>query len=95
MNQETPALDKAALEYVIDGDRQFRQLEAELADANLRDDGNAIALLHGKLDAVQAWSIHARASSLLHGLGFSQEQLQRPVSDFSGAGACASTWHRR
>lgn len=84
VNQETPALDKAALEYVIDGDRQFRQLEAELADANLRDDGNAIALLHGKLDAVQAWSIHARASSLLHGLGFSQEQLQRPVSDFSG-----------
>ncbi|MBA8871362.1 ABC transporter ATP-binding protein [Pantoea agglomerans] len=84
VNQETPALDKAALEYVIDGDRHFRQLEAELADANLRDDGNAIALLHGKLDAVQAWSIHARASSLLHGLGFSQEQLQRPVSDFSG-----------
>lgn len=84
VNQETPALDKAALEYVIDGDRQFCQLEAELADANLRDDGNAIALLHGKLDAVQAWSIHARASSLLHGLGFSQEQLQRPVSDFSG-----------
>ncbi|MFV9688935.1 ABC transporter ATP-binding protein [Pantoea sp. KXB45] len=84
VNQETPALDKAALEYVIDGDRVYRQLEAELADANLRDDGNAIALLHGKLDAVQAWSIHARAASLLHGLGFSQEQLQRPVSDFSG-----------
>ncbi|MGN4085835.1 ATP-binding cassette domain-containing protein, partial [Burkholderia gladioli] len=49
-----------------------------------RDDGNAIALLHGKLDAIQAWSIHARAASLLHGLGFSQEQLMRPVSDFSG-----------
>ncbi|WP_307744690.1 ABC transporter ATP-binding protein [uncultured Pantoea sp.] len=84
VNQETPALDKAALEYVIDGDRDYRQLEAELAEANRRDDGNAIALLHGKLDAVQAWSIHARAASLLHGLGFSQEQLQRPVSDFSG-----------
>lgn len=84
VNQETPALGKPALEYVIDGDREYRQLEAELADANQRDDGNAIALLHGKLDAVQAWSIHARAASLLHGLGFSQEQLQRPVSDFSG-----------
>lgn len=84
VNQETPALSKPALDYVIDGDREFRQLEAELADANARNDGNAIALLHGKLDAVQAWSIPARASSLLHGLGFSQEQLQRPVSDFSG-----------
>jgi len=84
VNQETPALSKAALEYVIDGDREYRQLESELADANARDDGNAIALLHGKLDAIQAWSIHARAASLLHGLGFSQEQLMRPVSDFSG-----------
>jgi len=84
VNQETPALSKAALEYVIDGDREYRQLESELADANVRDDGNAIALLHGKLDAIQAWSIHARAASLLHGLGFSQEQLTRPVSDFSG-----------
>ena len=84
VNQETPALSKAALEYVIDGDREYRQLESELADANARDDGNAIALLHGKLDAIQAWSIHARAASLLHGLGFNQEQLMRPVSDFSG-----------
>ena len=84
VNQETPALSKPALEYVIDGDREYRELEAQLADANQRNDGNAIALLHGKLDAIQAWSIHARASSLLHGLGFSQEQLNRPVSDFSG-----------
>lgn len=84
VNQETPALSKPALEYVIDGDREYRELETELAEANQRNDGNAIALLHGKLDAIQAWSIHARASSLLHGLGFSQEQLNRPVSDFSG-----------
>ncbi|WP_194761978.1 ABC transporter ATP-binding protein [Pantoea ananatis] len=84
VNQETPALSQAALDYVIDGDREYRQLEAELAEANIRNDGNAIALVHGKLDTIQAWTIQSRASSLLHGLGFSQEQLQRPVSDFSG-----------
>ncbi|MEH0833385.1 ABC transporter ATP-binding protein [Pectobacterium cacticida] len=84
VNQETPALDKPALDYVIDGDREFRQLEAALQTANEEDDGNAIATLHGKLDAIQAWTIQARASSLLHGLGFSQSQLQQPVSAFSG-----------
>ena len=84
VNQETPALSVAAIDYVIDGDREYRQLEAELQRANEQNDGNAIALLHGKLDAIQAWSIQARAASLLHGLGFSQQQLQRPVSDFSG-----------
>ncbi|MFJ5466368.1 ABC transporter ATP-binding protein [Pectobacterium sp. CHL-2024] len=84
VNQETPALDKPALDYVIDGDREFRQLESALQTANEENDGNAIATLHGKLDAIQAWTIQARASSLLNGLGFSQSQLQQPVSAFSG-----------
>ncbi|MFG1174875.1 ABC transporter ATP-binding protein [Erwiniaceae bacterium CAU 1747] len=84
VNQETPALDVAAIEYVIDGDREFRQLESELVHANDINDGHAIATLHGKLDAIQAWTIQSRAASLLNGLGFSQEQLRRPVSDFSG-----------
>ena len=84
VNQETPALDVPAIDYVIDGDREFRQLEAELQHANDINDGNAIARAHGKLDAIQAWSIPARAASLLDGLGFTQPQLQQPVRDFSG-----------
>ncbi|MBO1505044.1 ABC transporter ATP-binding protein [Serratia proteamaculans] len=84
VNQETPALDIPALEYVIDGDREFRQLEAELQVANDKNDGHAIATLHGKLDALDAWTIRSRAASLLHGLGFSNEQLLNPVRAFSG-----------
>ena len=84
VNQETPALSEPALDYVIDGDREYRKLEAELHAANERNDGHAIATVHGKLDAIDAWTIRSRASSLLHGLGFSNEQLERPVSDFSG-----------
>ncbi|MDD7994202.1 ABC transporter ATP-binding protein [Kosakonia radicincitans] len=84
VNQETPALNEAAIDYVIDGDREYRKLEAELNSANERNDGHAIATVHGKLDAIDAWTIRSRASSLLHGLGFTNEQLDRPVSDFSG-----------
>ncbi|MEG1213093.1 MAG: ABC transporter ATP-binding protein [Leclercia sp.] len=84
VNQETPALSKPAIDYVIDGDREYRKLEAELNAANDRNDGHAIATVHGKLDAIDAWTIRSRASTLLHGLGFSNEQLERPVSDFSG-----------
>ncbi len=84
VNQETPALAVPAMEYVIDGDREYRQFERELNDANVRNDGHAIATAHGKLDAINAWTIRSRAASLLHGLGFSNEQLDRPVSDFSG-----------
>ncbi|WP_039960610.1 ATP-binding cassette domain-containing protein, partial [endosymbiont of Riftia pachyptila] len=31
--QETPALERAAIEYVIDGDQELRRIEAELAEA--------------------------------------------------------------
>ncbi|SFU96848.1 ABC transporter ATP-binding protein [Xenorhabdus koppenhoeferi] len=84
VNQETPALETSALEYVIDGDREFRQLEQKLKVANEQNDGHAIAHIHGLLDTIQAWTIRSRVSSLLHGLGFSQVQLEQPVHSFSG-----------
>ncbi|GAA5113903.1 ABC transporter ATP-binding protein [Orbus sasakiae] len=84
VNQETPAVDIAAIEYVIDGDREYRRLEQQLADANQHNDGNLIAIIHSKLDVIDAWTILPRAASLLNGLGFSQEQLTQPVKSFSG-----------
>ena len=84
VNQETPALDVSALDYVIQGDREYIQLMAELEQANIQNDGNQIALLHAKLDTIGAWTIQSRAATLLHGLGFENEQLQSAVKSFSG-----------
>lgn len=84
VNQETPALDISALDYVIQGDREYTRLTAELNKANAENNGNRIATLHSQLDTIDAWTIHARASTLLNGLGFSQEQLSLPVKSFSG-----------
>lgn len=84
VNQETPAVNISAIEYAIDGDREFRKLETQLAIANDNNDGNKIATIHSQLDMIDAWTIQARAASLLNGLGFSQEQLAQPVESFSG-----------
>ncbi|MDE4004146.1 ABC transporter ATP-binding protein [Glaesserella parasuis] len=84
VNQETPALDISALDYVIQGDREYTQLTAQLEQANLENNGNLIATLHAQLDTIDAWTIQFRASTLLNGLGFSTEQLQLPVKSFSG-----------
>lgn len=84
VNQETPALDISALDYVIQGDREYCRLQAELAQANERNDGNAIARIHDRLDAINAWTIQSRAETLLHGLGFTQAETQHTVKSFSG-----------
>ncbi|OCG59501.1 ABC transporter ATP-binding protein [Gilliamella sp. Nev6-6] len=84
VNQETPALDIPAIEYAIDGDREYRQLEKQLNTANEQNNGQQIAVIHEKLDTIDAWTIRARAATLLHGLGFSNEQLMLPVKSYSG-----------
>lgn len=84
VNQETPALEISALAYVIQGDREYTALTAQLEQANLENNGNLIATLHAQLDTLDVWTIQARAATLLHGLGFSPDELTRPVKSFSG-----------
>ncbi|MBT0587872.1 ATP-binding cassette domain-containing protein [Alteromonas oceanisediminis] len=84
--QEVAMSAKPALEYVIDGDKHLRAIQHALREAEgmALVDGKRIAELHAKLEEAGAYTIDARASTILAGLGFSQEQLTQPVSAFSG-----------
>jgi ATP-binding cassette subfamily F protein 3 len=86
--QETPALDRPALEYAIDGDATLRRLEAELAQLESQPEsaanGTKIAELHAALADADAYTVRSRAEQLLTGLGFSLGQMQQPVASFSG-----------
>nr|WP_086940685.1 ABC transporter ATP-binding protein [Thaumasiovibrio occultus] len=84
VNQETPALERPALDYVIDGDREYRELERQLAEAEAADQGTRAAELHGKLEVIGGYTIRSRAAELLNGLGFSQEQMSWSLTQFSG-----------
>ncbi|MCG7532572.1 ABC transporter ATP-binding protein [Psychrobium sp. MM17-31] len=84
VKQETPSMDRSALDYCIDGDVQYREFEARLAQAEADDNGQEIAEMHAAIDNINGYSIAARAGELLHGLGFSDSQLSSPVSSFSG-----------
>lgn len=82
--QETLALERSALEYVIDGDREYRDLERQLSEAETADNGTLVAELHGRIETIGGYSIRARAAELLDGLGFSQEQMSWNLTQFSG-----------
>ncbi|MEZ8244764.1 ABC transporter ATP-binding protein [Vibrio splendidus] len=82
--QETPALERTAIEYVIDGDREYRGLEDQLAKAEQADNGTLVAEIHGKIETIGGYSIKARAAELLDGLGFRQEQMTWNLTQFSG-----------
>ena len=82
--QETPALPVPALDYVLDGDAELRQIERDLRDAEAVHDGARQAELHARFEAIDGYSARARAGKLMNGLGFAADQLERPVAEFSG-----------
>jgi len=82
--QETPSLATPAIEFTLDGDAELRDIERALAEAEAKGHGSAVGELHARLGEVDGYAARARAAELLHGLGFSNNDMARPVSDFSG-----------
>ena len=78
--QETPAIDQPALEFVMDGDVELRELEREMAGAA----GEELAHAHARYDEIGGYQARARAQTLLAGLGFDEPSQARPVAEFSG-----------
>ena len=84
MAQETEFRPITAVEHVIDGDKQLRQLESDLHKAEKDNNANELARIHETLQNIDGYNAHYRAEQLLHGLGFSQQDCSRPVQEFSG-----------
>jgi len=84
VGQETPALPDAALDFVLDGDEELRQIERDLVAAEAAHDGERIALLHARYAEIDGYAARARAAELLAGLGFANGDFARPVAEFSG-----------
>lgn len=82
--QEMPAVDVPAIEYVLQGDAEYVQLQQQLQQAEQDHDGHRQSELHDKLAAIDGYSARSRAGRLLHGLGFTAEQENHSVISFSG-----------
>jgi len=78
--QHTPSSEQTALSYALEGDIEFALLQVQMKTA----EGEHLASLLGQLEAIDGYTTESRAATLLQGLGFKQEQINRPVSSFSG-----------
>jgi ATP-binding cassette subfamily F protein 3 len=84
VEQETPAVERSALDYVLDGDSELRAVQNALGCAQAAQRGHEEAELHERLERIDGYRAESRAAALLHGLGFSAEQHRAPVASFSG-----------
>ncbi|MFN4169072.1 MAG: ABC-F family ATP-binding cassette domain-containing protein, partial [Pannonibacter phragmitetus] len=79
--QEAPGTEESLIEVVLAADTERAAL---LTEAETAKDPDRIAAIHTRLADISAHTAEARASAILHGLGFDAEAQKRPCSAFSG-----------
>ena len=80
VEQELQDIDTPILPFVLARDTERSSLLARLEKAAPEELGE----IHERLNLIGAASAEARAAAILNGLGFKQEDLTRPVREFSG-----------
>ncbi|WP_110337458.1 ribosomal protection-like ABC-F family protein [Nitrosomonas sp. Nm84] len=81
VEQEIINSDQLAIEFVLDGDVELRQLEKILTQA---EHDTAWFEAQQRYETINGYIARARAAQLLNGLGFANHALEQPVSHFSG-----------
>jgi ATP-binding cassette subfamily F protein 3 len=79
--QEAPGGEGTPFETVLAAATERAEL---LAEAEHAADAHRIAEIHERLNAIDAHGAPARASRILAGLGFTEEDQHRPLASFSG-----------
>ena len=82
MSQEITRSDQTAIDFVLDGDQEYRRLQSAIE--NHQGSGTELASLHSAFEDVDGYTAEARASALLSGLGFEHKDFRNSVEDFSG-----------
>jgi len=80
VDQEHPATPVSLIETILAADVERAELTARLETAEPEDLGD----IYARLNEIDADAAPSRAAEILAGLGFSQEDLQRPMAEFSG-----------
>ncbi len=84
VEQEIRDIHQTVLDYVLSGDDELIALRNAEEVALSNNDGMEISRIHGELERIDGYRANSRAATLLQGLGFKQEELSLPLTQFSG-----------
>ena len=82
--QHTPGGDIPALDYVLQGDREYVELKEKISHATEQNDGMVLAELHSHMEFIDGYTAESRAATLMHGLGFKSAEIRQTLEEFSG-----------
>lgn len=80
VSQEAPAGQRSAIDCVLDGDTEWRELNANIQDT----DHPHYLKFHSRYEEIDGYTAKTRAAQLLNGLGFKKDDIYKPAKEFSG-----------
>lgn len=80
VEQEFDDLSVSVMDFILSKDKQRQELLEQLETASDFE----LADIHESLNMIESASAEGKAASILSGLGFSNDDLYRPIKEFSG-----------
>ena len=84
MAQEIPAMNRTALDFVIDAHKHFRKIESDLKTAETKGNLSDLTNLMADFEQIGGYDVAINAKQLLSGLGFKSKEFSLPIKKFSG-----------
>ena len=78
--QEAPANERPAIDHVLDGDAEWRDLDQKIQDP----DHPRYLKYQSRYEEIEGYSARSRAAQLMDGLGFKSGDIEKPAKEFSG-----------
>jgi len=82
--QEVSNPELTALDYVLQGDTLYYQIQSQLRQAEQSQNAEQLVQLYDQLDLIQGYQVPVKAKQLLFGLGFKESEFMQPLQQFSG-----------
>jgi ATP-binding cassette, subfamily F, member 3 len=84
IDQEVTANETRVIDFAMEGDRALYEVRVQISEAEQNGDMDALGHLYEQYENLDGYTSESRIATILHGLGFKPEDLNRKVGEFSG-----------
>lgn len=84
VKQELELVQISALDFVVTGDTAYAEIQSAIQLAEINQNQDALVQAYDRLDRISGYLVPQQAKQLLYGLGFSESDFEKSLTEFSG-----------
>lgn len=84
LEQEVPATDEIAIDYVLSGDQKLIDIQKNILEAEKSEQFENLGEFYALYNSLDGYSSQSKAEKLMLGLGFKKRDFKKSLNEFSG-----------